>query len=152
MLALVTTLLAVPTIWLFLRDGDAPTGTVVTAGIPVVERFDPIGDVRSALEPDGTLPTATPPAVVVGTGATQVIARVKATYTTRSETVGSQRCAVDGIASGQQVTIVNVANGRETRCRTIAPTRDDGLLVLHSSDFEKIGLLVDAPIHVEVRQ
>lgn len=152
MLALATTLLAVPTIWLFVRDGDDTPDTVVTADVPVVEPFDPIGDVPSVLELDGRTPPPSPPAVVVGTETTQVIARVKATYTTKASNVGSQRCAVDAVPSGEQVTIVNVANGRSTRCRTIGPTRDDGLLVLHSSDFEKIALLVDAPIHVEIRQ
>lgn len=151
-LALVATLLVVPTVWLFLRDDGGQTGTVGSPGGLVVVPFDPIGDSSAELDVDGTLvPAATTPAVVIGTESTRVIARPRATYTRNAGNVGSQQCSIDGIDSGLRVTIVNVANGLSVRCRTIGSARDDGLLVLHAEDFVQIASLVEAPIHVEVR-
>ena len=54
---------------------------------------------------------------------------------------------------GEEVTVVNVANGRSTTCTTsYFPGGASNEIVLNTERFRRIADLVTAPVHVEIRQ
>jgi hypothetical protein len=163
-LASVITLVALPTIWLANRSDDGPgsarpnvaavgidPGQADHAGAAGVAGFDPMGTSGAAYLASPASAAAPPaPAAVVGTSVESLLASARASYR-RSIYAGS--CQFNGVAGGQDVTVVNVANGRTTTCTT--ERRDgveDGYLLMSQSSFEDIAELTAAPIHVEIRK
>ena len=159
------TLLALPTIWLVNRSGDGPGSArpnVAAAGIDpgqadrsttavTRDAFDPMGPSGAMyLEPMATETAPTVPTVAVGAEPDRVVATASATY---SAAVSWDECEFNGVAIGERVRVVNVANGRSIECRTsYRSDGDPGTLVMHTSKFQTIGDLVIASIHVEIRQ
>lgn len=159
------TLLALPTIWLANRDEDGPSSSrpnVAVIGIdpgeaddgtssPTVSDFDPMGGSGAMyLQPATTLVPPVSAVVVVGTSHGAAVARARGTYR-RSVPTGT--CMYNGIRGGEDITVVNVANGRSIRC-TSAPSEstEADLLVMSTTQFQKIADLTAAPIHIEVRE
>jgi hypothetical protein len=161
-LATVITLVALPAIWLANRDdeGASTRPNVAAVGIDpgrgggdagAAAAFDPMGTTGAAyLEPVATArPQAT--AIVIGTTADDVIALARASY--RRTAVVFDTCQFNGLPGGQEVTVVNVANGRSTRC-TIVNVHGlaRGVLLLSQGRFQRIAELTSAPIHVQIRK
>lgn len=159
------TLLALPTIWLVNRSGDGPGSArpnVAAAGIDPGEadhgnggdgpdEFDPMGAGGAVyLQPTVTATPQTAPSIAVGSEPDHVVATATATY---SAGVSWDECEFNGLAIGERVTVVNVANGRSIECRiAYLSGGEPETLVMHTSKFQSIGDLVAAPIHVEIRQ
>ncbi len=159
------TLLALPTIWLVNRSGDGPGSArpnVAAAGIDPGEadhstagdrpdEFDPMGAGGAVyLQPTVTVTAPTVPTIAVGREPHQAVATAVATYSAR---VSWNECEFNGLAIGERVTVVNVANGRSIDCRiAYLSGGESGTLVMHTSNFQSIADLVAAPIHVEIRQ
>ena len=62
-------------------------------------------------------------------------------------------CRFNGLPGGQEVTVLNVANGRSTTCTTMRlDGLADGELLLSQGRFLHIAELTAAPIHVEIRK
>jgi hypothetical protein len=162
-LASVITLVALPAIWLANRDdeGSSTRPNVAAVGIDpghadggadAAAAFDPMGTTGAAyLSP---VATDTPPAtadIVIGTTADDVIAVASASY--RRTAVVFDTCQFNGVSDGEQVTVVNVANGRSTECTIVH--RDglaEGELLLSQGRFQRIAELTSAPIHVQIRK
>lgn len=160
------TLLALPTIWLVNRNGDGPGAArpnVAAAGLETGEAdnptasadddeaFDPMGASGAVyLQPNSAPTTVTVPEVALGSEPDRVVATATGTY---SGGVSWDRCEFNGVPSGQEITVVNVANGRSTECTTTYLSGGEpGVLVMYTAKFQSIGDLVTAPIHVEIRQ
>ena len=164
-LASVITLVALPTIWLANRSEDGSSSSrpnVAAVGIDPGQAdsasnedgasFDPMGTSGAAyLEPLSSVVTPASAALVVGTTPDDPIATARASY--RRTSVQFDTCEFNGMPSGQEVTVVNVANGRSTTCTIV---REDGLadgeLLLSQGRFQRIAELTAAPIHVEIRK
>jgi hypothetical protein len=165
-LASVITLLTLPAIWLVNRNEDGSSSSrpnVAAVGIDPGEAdqsnpagagadFDPMGNVGAAyLQP---MSTAQPPAsvsVAIGTSSDKVVAAARGTY--RLNAIASHECRFNGMPGGEQITVVNVANGRSIECTTSPlSSGESGLLVMSRSRFQQIAELTAAPIHVEIRQ
>jgi hypothetical protein len=162
-LASVITLVALPTIWLANRSEDSSSRPNVAAvGLdpgqadPAANQdggaFDPMGTSGAAyLEPLSSMVTPASAALVVGTTPDDPIATAQASF--RRTSVQFDTCEFNGMPAGQEVTVVNVANGRSTTCTTV---REDGLadgeLLLSQGRFQRIAELTAAPIHVEIRK
>lgn len=154
LLAIVVTLVALPTVWLANRRADdAPRPDVSAAagaGTEVDDGFDPMGEPGAAyIEANPTPTAAPPPRVVVGTTPDELVATTFGTY--RHE-VAWDRCLYNGVGLGEEVTVVNVANGRSTTCTTSYLPGGGDEVVLNTERFRRIAALVNAPIHVEIRQ
>ena len=165
MLASVITLVALPTIWLANRSGDGPSSSrpnVAAVGIDPGQadspanaggaEFDPMGTSGAAyLEPLSSEVAPESAALVIGTTPEDAIATARASY--RRTSVQFDTCEFNGMPGGQEVTVVNVANGRSTTCTIV---REDGLaegeLLLSQGRFLRIAELTAAPIHVEIRK
>ena len=81
------------------------------------------------------------------------IASITTTATFRSTLGSPSACMVPGIASGQQVVVVNLDNNRSVTCTAIlAPSSAADQLVMASDLFAELADLTDAPIPVEIRQ
>jgi hypothetical protein len=164
-LATVITLLALPTIWLANRDEDGPSSSrpnVAVVGIDPGEaddaaaaegaaEFDPMGESDAMYLEAGT--TVVPPdsvVVIVGSDPNDQVATGRAIYR-RSVQPGT--CLFNGIRGGEDVTVVNVANGRSIEC-VASPYQDvlGDMLVLNTVQFQRIADLTAAPIHVEIRR
>ena len=68
------------------------------------------------LEPLSSVVTPASAALVVGTAPDDPIATARASY--RRTSVQFDTCEFNGVPGGQEVTVVNVANGRSTTCTT----------------------------------
>jgi hypothetical protein len=161
-LATVITLVALPAIWLANRDdeGSSTRPNVAAVGIDpgraeevggAAAVFDPMGTTGAAyLDPVATTPQATV-AIVIGTTADDPIAVARASY--RRSAVVFDTCQFNGLPGGEEVSVVNVANGRSTRCTIV---HRDGLargeLLLSQGRFQRIAELTSAPIHVQIRK
>jgi hypothetical protein len=162
LLASVITLVALPTIWLANRSEESSTRPNVAAvGLDPGQADDdaggaaipdPLGTSGAAyLEPVSI--TAAPDAVEIHVGTTpdDPVATARASY--RRTSVRFDTCEFNGLRSGQEVTVVNVANGRSTTCTIM---REDGLaegeLLLSQGRFQRIAELIAAPVHVEIRK
>jgi hypothetical protein len=160
--ASVITLVALPTIWLANRSEDSSTRPNVAAvGLDpgqadgeggADEAPDLLGTSGAAyLEPVSVTADADPVEIHVGTTPDDPVATARASY--RRTSVIFDTCEFNGLPSGQQVTVVNVANGRSTTCTIV---HEEGLgdneLLLSQGRFQRIAELVAAPIHVEIRR
>lgn len=159
------TLLALPTIWLVNRSGDGPGSArpnVAAAGLDPgdadrstvgagPDEFDPMGGGGAAyLEPTVTVTAPTVPDVAIGSEPDRVVATAIATY---SSGVSWDECKFNGVAIGDDITVVNVANGRSVDCEaSYLSGHEPGTLVMYTTRFQSIADLVAAPIHVEIRQ
>jgi hypothetical protein len=163
-LASVITLVALPTIWLANRNEGGSSSSrpnVAAVGIDpgqadapesAAAGFDPMGTSGAAyLEPLASAVTPSSVAVVTGTASEELIATARASF--RRTSVQFDTCEFNGVASGQEVIVVNVANGRSTTCTIV---REEGLaegeLLLSQGRFQRIAELIAAPIHVEIRK
>jgi hypothetical protein len=162
-LASVITLVALPAIWLANRDdeGSSTRPNVAAVGIDpghaddvagAAAAFDPMGTTGAAyLDPVASETSPATAAIVIGTTADDVIAVARASY--RRTAVVFDTCQFNGLPGGEEVTVVNVANGRSTRCTLV---HHDGLahgeLLLSQGRFQRIAELTSAPIHVQVRK
>lgn len=158
------TLLALPTIWLANRSGDAPGArpNVAAVGLdpgesdrsaPASSRdaFDPMGPSGAAyLQPVVTATPPTAPTIAIGTHELELVASAKATY---SSQVPWNECRINSVPIGQTVTVVNVANGRSFTCRTAYLSGGEtGVLVMYTSRYQSIADLATASIHVEIHR
>jgi hypothetical protein len=162
-LASAITLVALPTIWLANRsdEGSSTRPNVAAVGLDpgqaddeasgVVE-FDPLGTSGAAyLEPITVTAPRDAVEIQVGTTPDDPVATARASY--RRTSVLFDTCEFNGLPSGQEVTVVNVANGRSTTCTTVRETGlAAGELLLSQGRFQRIAELTAAPIHVEVRK
>jgi hypothetical protein len=173
LLAVVVTLIALPAIWLVNRDDDGPGAArpnVAAAGIDPGEAdaaaaagsTDVPADAPTGLDPMGgggaayleSKPTTAPPPVpdvAIGTTPGEFIGNASATYRAREISPGV--CEYNEARIGDDITVINVANGRSIRC-TVA-YRVDGVadaVVMHTNQFRQLADLISAPIHVEVRR
>ena len=167
MWASVITLLALPTIWLVNRDEAGPSSSrpnvaavgldpgeadnpAAMSGAPVTE-LDPMGASGAMYLAPAT--TVVPPAsvvVVVGTTPDDAIATARGTFRRDGDV---DVCLFNGAPGGEDVTVVNVANGRSIECTTRSfQGGDDLMLTMHVTRFQKIADLTAAPIHLEIRQ
>lgn len=158
LLASALTLLALPTLWWTNKsDGGAPN--LATVGIAVVD------ETATGAAPDSDAGEAAPvfldgPSGQVGAGLPEIavpappaIARITTTATFRSTLATGSACMIPGIGSGQQLTVVNLDNGRSVTCTAIlAPGTAADQLVMTPELFAEIADLTDAPIPVEIRQ
>ena len=123
----------------------------MTVAAEVDAVVDPMGASGAAYLEELSSVVPVTAAVVVGTAPDQPIATAQASF--RRSSVQFDTCEFNGAASGREVTIVNVANGRTTTCTMV---REDGLadgeLLLSQGRFQRIAELTAAPIHVEIRQ
>jgi len=165
-LASVITLLALPTIWLVNRDEAGPSSArpnvavvgidpgeadsaASASGVPVSE-FDPMGASGAMyLEPATSVVPPESVVVAVGTTPDELVANARGSYRRDGDL---DVCLFNGIPGGEDVTIVNVANGRSVECTTSTFQGDTDMLILHFTRFQKIADLTAAPIHVEIRQ
>jgi hypothetical protein len=161
-LASVITLVALPAIWLANRDdeGSSTRPNVAAVGIApghadgvadAAAAFDPMGTTGAAYLDSVASDTAATVAIAIGTTADDVIAVARASY--RRTAVVFDTCQFNGISGGEQVTVVNVANGRSTECTIVH--RDglaEGELLLSQGRFQRIAELTSAPIHVQIRK
>jgi hypothetical protein len=162
----VITLLALPTIWLVNRDEAGPSSArpnVAAVGIDPGEadnaaavsgapasQFDPMGASGAMyLEPATSVVPLDSVVVAVGTTPDEAIATARGTYRRDGEV---DACLFNGLPGGQDITVVNVANGRSVECTTALFQGDNDELTMHVSRFQKIADLTAAPIHVEIRQ
>ena len=160
------TLLALPTIWLVNRDEAGPSSSrpnVAAVGIDPGEadnaagatgapasEYDPMGASGAMyLEPATSVVPPDSAVVAIGTTPDEVIATARGSYRRQGDL---DACLFNGLPGGEDVTIVNVANGRSVECTT-SPFQGDGdQVILHVTRFEQIADLTAAPIHVEIRQ
>jgi len=163
----VITLLALPTIWLVNRDEAGPSSprpNVAAVGIDPGEAdeastspgaaaatdFDPMGASGAMyLEPATSVVPPDSPVIAVGTFPDEAIATARGSYRRDG---AADTCLFNGLPGGEDVTIVNVANGRSVECTTSVFQGDSDMLIMHVSRFQKIADLTAAPIHVEIRQ
>jgi hypothetical protein len=163
-LASAITLIALPTIWLANRSEGASSSRPNVAAVGLdpgqadsaandgAAGADPMGTSGAAyLEPLSSMLTPDPVDLVVGTTPDEPIATARASY--RRTSVQFDTCEFNGMPGGQQVTIVNVANGRSTTCTVVHEEGlADGELLLSQGRFQRIAELTAAPIHVEIRK
>lgn len=179
-LAAVVTLLALPAFYFYQRANDDSADTGAAAAAPVDENvINPVPVVINDAPPaDTAVPTSNrsklPPSEApddapifmdgptandedatadVAIPAQPAIAPIRLAATYLSTVPGTRSCLTRGVESGRTVTIVNLDNGRSITCVTLlapATQRDD--IVLHTSSFEQLADLTEAPIPVEVRQ
>lgn len=155
-LMLVLTLLALPAVWLLTRnDDEPPVAAAPPASTAASDLTGAIGDAPSNYlgpsDAGAAGQPAAPPTVAVGRSEGTAVAAARATYTSNTDIAGWNDCAFNGVEAGMDVVVVNVANGKSVECTIVPSGRDDGLLVLHTEQFARIASLVNAPIHVEVR-
>jgi hypothetical protein len=162
LLATVITLVALPTIWLANRSEESSTRPNVAAvgldpgqaddDVAGAAIRDPLGTSAAAyLEPVSVTAPGGQAEIEVGTTPDDPIATAKASY--RRSSVIFDTCEFNGLPSGQEVTVVNVANGRSTTCTIVSEDGlADGELLLSQGRFQRIAELVAAPIHVEIRR
>lgn len=160
------TLLALPTIWLVNRDEAGPSSArpnvaavgidpgeadaATAPGTPVSE-FNPMGESGAMyLEPANSAIPPNSVVVAIGTTPDEVVSTARGSY---RRTGDVDICLFNGIPGGQDVIVVNVANGRSIECTTsLTPPGDGDMLIMHVSRFQKIADLTAAPIHLEIRQ
>lgn len=160
------TLLALPTIWLVNRDEAGPSSArpnVAAVGIdpgeadsvagasgaPVSE-FDPMGASGAMyLEPATSVVPPESAVVAVGTTPDEVVATARGSYRRQGDL---DACLFNGFPGGEDVTVVNVANGRSVECITSPFQGDSDQIIMHVTRFQQIADLTAAPIHVEIRQ
>jgi len=160
----VLTLGALPALLILNRQDDTAASNVAGGGLPV----DSAASTTSTSEPDvmGTVaprflngtndsvPQGTNPPVFVGQPDGIVIADGTATY--RRDVSRPGICLTNRVEAGQQVTVVNVDNGRSIACITEARPEeevpDPDEIVLLTQDFAQIADLTDAPVNIEIRQ
>ncbi len=182
LLAAVVTLIALPAFFLYQRSNadDADTGTVaatvapgdenvINPAPPAINEEAPVATAaptsnRSQLPPseapdddpifmDGPTANDEDNTADVAIPAQPVIAPLRLAATYLSTVPGTRSCLTHDLESGRTVTVVNLDNGRSVTCVTLlapATQRDD--IVLHTSSFEQLADLTEAPIPVEVRQ
>lgn len=170
LLATVITLIALPAIWLLNRNEDGPgsarpnvavagidpgeadASTAAAAAAPELAGFDPMGTAGAAyLEPKPTTAPPASPVIAIGSTPGEFVGNASATY--RNDKISTWECLYNGARIGDEVTVINVANGRSVECEVAylvdgAPDQ----LVLHTERFRQIADLISAPIHVEVRR
>lgn len=182
LLAAVVTLIAVPAFFLYQRSNatDATSDAQIIATQPAdanvinpqpvaindeqpVETDVPTSN-RSQLPPpeapdddpifmDGPIANAEDTTADVAIAAQPAIPPLRLAATYLSTVPGTRSCLTRGIESGRTVTVVNLDNGRSVTCVTLLAARtqrDD--IVLHTSAFEQLADLTEAPIPVEVQQ
>jgi hypothetical protein len=162
LLATILTLVALPALWLMSRDDGSVAPNVATAGVDVdaggVDATDPtseIADSDSAGEVDPVFldgPAAPPGGIAeiaVPAPSRTEVHRAAATY---RSTLVPRTCIVPFVATGTELTIVNLDNNRSTTCSAIyAPATEVGDVVMHTASFLELADLTDAPIPVELR-
>jgi len=160
----VLTLGALPAIWLVNRQDERATpdaaGAAAADGVPAATTSTTMPDVMGTVAPrflNGTndsVPQATNPPVFVGEPDGTVIADGTATY--RRDVSRPGVCLTNSVEAGQQVTVVNIDNGRSIACTTEARAEEEAALadeiVLLTQDFAQIADLTDAPVNIEIRQ
>lgn len=181
-LAAVVTLIALPAFFLYQRSNatDASTEVEVTATqladqnvinpqpVSINEEQPVETDVptsnRSQLPPseapdddpifmDGPIANAEDTTADVAIAAQPAIAPLRLAATYLSTVPGTRSCLTRGLESGRTVTVVNLDNGRSVTCVTLlAPRTQRDDIVLHTTAFEKLADLTEAPIPVEVQQ
>jgi hypothetical protein len=160
LLATAMTLIAMPALW-WANQSSAPN--VATVGIAVVDKSatTPTATTADTGDVGGGAPVFLDgPSGQVGAGLSEIavpappaIASITTTATFRSTRGSPSACMIPGIASGQQVIVVNLDNNRTFTCTAIlAPSPAPDQLVIASQLFAELADLTDAPIPVEIRQ
>ncbi len=160
LLASALTVVAMPALW-WANQSSAPN--VATAGIAVVDKSATTAstDTGDSRDSGDVAPVFLDgPSGQVGAGLAEIavpappaIASITTTATFRSTLGSPSACMVPGIASGQQVVVVNLDNNRSVTCTAIlAPSSAADQLVMASELFAELADLTDAPIPVEIRQ
>lgn len=160
------TMLALPALWWANTSENSPGPNLAVAGI------DADIDVADAATQQAPSPTPTDestddvapvfldgPSSAAGAGRAEIAVPARplidgftASATFRSG-VRTGTCVVSGIASGSQVTVVNLANNRSVTCESVvSPGRARGDVILPTTVFATIADLTDAPISVEIRR
>ena len=176
LLATTLTLLALPALWWANQSENSAAPNVAVAGadvgVDVGAAHEDVGSssessaesARLGIDP-GEVGDIAPvfldgPSSAAGAGLSEVavparpeVARINADATFRSDIGGPDSCVVPGVINGQQVTIVNLDNGRSVACTTtLARSAAGAQVTLHSSLFAQLADLTDAPIPVEIRR
>jgi len=176
LLATTLTLLALPALWWANQSENSTAPNVAVAGAEVgVDVGAPHeADAASSDSNDASADPHTEPGEVgdiapvfldgpssaAGAGLSEIavparpeVARINADATFRSDIGGPDSCAVPGIINGQQVTVVNLDNGRMVVCTTTLVRGSVGdMVTLHSALFAQLADLTDAQIPVEIRR
>lgn len=161
LLATTLTLLALPALWWANESTDSRAPSIAAAGVEVGDTpadsdgptgSDPAADPGDPVFLNG--PSAETAAVAeIAVPARPLLEAVTRSATYRNAMPTTSTCLVTGVSDGQTVTVVNLANNRSVTCVTaLAPLDDPDQLVLHSSAFEQLADVTDAPIHVEIRR
>lgn len=180
LLAAVVTLVALPAFFFYQRSTADDSGTEVVATAPAdpnVINPQP-ASINDEVPVDSEVPTSNrsqlPPAEApdddptfmegpiaseedttadVAIPAQPAIAPIRLSATYLSTIPGVRSCLTRDLESGRTVTVVNLDNGRSITCVTLlAPRTQIDDIVLHTSQFEQLADLTEAPIPVEVRQ
>lgn len=175
LVAALVSLLAFPALWWFNRDDPSSGPNTASVGVDVGGTLDgePVDQPddavtidssigRSNLPSEPTIVDEPPifldgPASAVGGVAEIAIPNADAletiiTRATFGEFSGTRSCLARTIPPGQEITVVNLDNNRSITCRvSLAPATQTADLVLHTSQFETLADLTDAPIPVQIR-
>ena len=177
LLATTLTLLALPALWWANQSENSTAPNVAVAGVGAGVDVGAVHDDTAASssesagdETDGAgaaeaVGAIAPvfldgPSSAAGAGLSEIavparpdIARISADATFRNNIGGPDACAVPGIINGQQVTVVNLDNGRSVVCTTTLTRGLAGELVtLHGALFAQLADLTDAQIPVEIHR
>ncbi len=161
------TLLALPALWWANTSENSSGPKLAVAGIDadvdvdadpslsgqnVAATLDAGSDEAPPVFLDGPTSPAGAGQSEIAVPARPLIDGITAKATFRSS-VSRGTCIVPGVASGTQITVVNLDNNRSMTCTTVlAPGNAVGDLVMHTSAFATIADLTDAPISVEIRR
>ena len=160
------TLIALPAIWLFARgepgNGTAAPNVAGAAGVAVPGNGVSSSQTEGTVDPFGTDnpifvdgPSTPPKAVVVpvvvpaSTEADHIDGL--ATYK-HNDDPATTTCSATNAPFNQTLTVTNLDNGRSWTCVNKTPAVfGKGIEIqLTTEQFEKIGQLVDAPLHVRI--
>ena len=160
------TIIALPAIWLFARgepgNGTAAPNVAGAAGVAVPGNGATSAQTGGTADPFGTDnpifvdgPSTPPKAVVVpvvvpaATDAKHIDGL--ATYK-HSDDPTTQTCSATNAQFNATLTVTNLDNGRQLQCVNKTPSVfGTGIEIqLTAEQFERIGELVDAPIHVRI--
>ncbi len=175
LIAGLVSLLALPALWWFNRDDPSSGPNTASVGVDVGgtldgEPLDQPDDAitiessigRTNLPSEPTILDQPPifldgPASAVG-GVSEIAVpnddslETIITRATFGDFSGTNRCLARNIDTGQEITVINLDNNRAITCRvSLAPATQSADLVLHTSQFETLADLTDAPIPVQIR-
>lgn len=175
LLAAIVSLIALPALWWVNRDDPSSGPSTASVGVELGGTIDgePVDAPADPVTIDSTIghsnlpsePTVIdqPPIFLDGpasaAGGISEIAIPNAdtletivTRATFGDLSGTNSCLVKNIPTGQEITVINLDNNRVVTCRaSLAPATQNADLILHTTQFEMLADLTDAPIPVQIR-